>query len=327
MKKNLKFLLLCLSLTVTLGGSVSLAAGEETLRVGSLNGPTTMGLVYLMDQNEKGEAEGSYEFTMVTDASELVAMMVSDELDIALLPANMAAILYQRSEQGVEVIDINTLGVLYVVTADDSVTEISDLAGRTVYITGKGTTPDYAIQYLLAANGVSSDDVDLEYKSESAEVAALLAEEPDAIGVLPQPFVTSAIAQNEDLKMVMDLTEEWDKTQDEDGSALVTGVTVVQKELLEDPGATAFVDTFMEEHEASSVFANENPEETAELVAKAGIIEQPAVAEKAIPYCSICYIDGDEMKTKLSGYLETLYEQDPSSVGDALPDDAFYYIP
>ncbi len=332
MKKNLRHLLLCLTLTlsVSLSAVVSFAAEDTdayTLRVGGLKGPTTMGLVYLMDQSEKGEAEGNYEFTMVTDASELVAMMMSEDMDIALIPANMAGILYQRSEKGVEVTDINALGVLYVVTADDSVREITDLAGRTVYITGKGTTPDYAMQYLLKANGLSEDDVDLEYKSESTEVAAILAEEPDAIGVLPQPFVTSAIAQNPDLMMVMDLTEEWDKTQDEDGSSLVTGVTVVRKSLLDDPETAALVDSFMEEHKASSEYANEHVEETAELVAKAGIVEQAAVAEKAIPYCSISYIDGEEMKNKLSGYLETLYEQDPDSIGGELPDDAFYYIP
>ncbi len=300
---------------------------DNVLRVGGMKGPTTMGLVHLIDLSDKGESEGNYEFTMVTDASELVALMVSGDMDIALIPANMASILYQRMEGNVKVIDINTLGVLYIVTADDSIKEVSDLKGKTINMTGKGTTPDYALQYVLTANGISLDDVDIEYKSESTEVAAILAEDPSAIGLLPQPFVTTAIAQNDSLKMVMDLTEEWDKTQGAGGSSLVTGVTVASGDLFENSSTIAKVDTFMAEHKASSEFANTNVEETAELVADAGIVAQAAVAEKAIPYCSITYIDGEDMKTKLSGYLETLYGQDPSSVGGELPGDDFYYIP
>ncbi len=300
---------------------------DRVLRVGGLSGPTTMGLVHLMDLNDKGESEGKYEFTTVTDASELVAMMVSGDMDIVLVPANMASILYQRTEGNVKVIDINTLGVLYIVTADDSIKEITDLEGKTVYMTGKGTTPDYALQYLLGAYGLSADDVDIEYKSEATEVAAILADDPNGIGLLPQPFVTSAIAQNDSLKMVMDLTEEWDKTQGADGSSLVTGVTVASGDLFTEPGSISQLELFMEEHKASSEFANKNVEETAELVADAGIVALVPVAEKAIPYCSITYIDGEEMKTKLSGYLLTLYDQDPSSVGGEMPGDDFYYIP
>ena len=297
---------------------------QAAIRVGSLKGPTSMGLVSLMDKASKGESEGSYDFTMVTDASELAAQMVSGDLDIALVPANLASILYQKTKQGVEVIDINTLGVLYVAAADDSIQSIADLKGKTLYMTGKGTTPDYVLQYLLSANGMTSDDLTIEYKSEAAEVAAVLKEQTDAIGLLPQPFVTVAMAQNENLKMVLNLTEEWEKTQPENGSALVTGVTVCRKDVLEDQADA--VDTFLKEHEASAAFANANVEETAQLVADAGIIEKAPIAAKAIPYCSITYIDGTDMQTKVSGYLSVLFDQDPSSIGGQLPDEGFYYI-
>ena len=296
----------------------------ESLHIGSLKGPTTMGLVSLMDKASKGESEGTYEFTMVTDASELAAQIVSGDLDIALVPANMAGILYQKTNQGVEVIDINTLGVLYIVSSDDSIQSISDLKGKTLYMTGKGTTPDYVLQYLLSANDMTSDDLTIEYKSEAAEVAAVLKENADAIGLLPQPFVTVAMAQNENLKMVLNLTEEWDKTQPENGSTLVTGVTVCRKEVIEENSDA--VDTFLKEHEESAAFANANAEETAQLIADAGIIEKAPVAVKAIPYCSITYIDGEDMQTKLSGYLHVLFEQEPSSIGGQLPDEGFYYI-
>lgn len=303
-------------------------AGEKvTLRVGSMKGPTTMGLVSLMDKSSKEEAEGSYEFTMVTAADELVGQIVSGNLDIALVPANMASILYKKTNKGIAVINVNTLGVLYVVTADESVETIADLKGKTVYMTGKGTTPDYVFQYLLTANGLNKEDVTVEYKSEATEVAAVLKEQEGAIGLLPQPFVTVALAQNESLHMAMDLNEEWEKVQGEDGSRLVTGVTVCRKELLDNTDTRKAVELFMDEHYDSASFANLNVKETAELVASAGIIEKAPVAEKAIPYCSIVCLNGAYMKEILPGYLEVLYQQEPSSVGGELPDDGFYYLP
>lgn len=298
---------------------------EVTVRVGSLKGPTSMGLVYLMEQAEKGEAVNHYEFTMAASADELLPAMISGDLDIVLIPANVASVLYMKTEGGVSVIDINTLGVLYMVSGDSGIKGMDDLKGRTLYLTGKGTTPDYVLQYLLRENGLTTQDVTLEYKSEATEVAAILAKTPDAIGVLPQPFVTAACAQNEELSVVMDLTEQWNAVQKEGGSRLVTGVTVVRNSFLEEYQDT--VERFMEEHKASAAYANEHVEEAAELVAAAGIIEKAPVAVKAMPACNITYMDGDDMKMALSGYLEVLFGQDAASVGGGLPGDEFYYIP
>ena len=299
--------------------------GAPTLRVGSLKGPTTIGLVSLMDEASKGESEGAYEFTMAADASELAAQVVSGDLDIALVPANLASVLYQKTKQGIEVIDINTLEcAVCSFCRRFYLAMIADLKGKTIYMTGKGTTPDYALQYLIGANSMTPDDVTIEYKSEATEVAAVLKENPDAIGLLPQPFVTATMAQNENLKMVLNLTEEWDKTQPENGSSLVTGVTVCRKEVLEQNPEE--VETFLKEHKESADWVNTNVADAAELVAAAGIIEKAPVAQKAIPYCSIVCIDGEDMKTRLSGYLEALFELDPSSVGGQVPDDGFYYL-
>ena len=298
---------------------------EVTVRVGSLKGPTSMGLVYLMEQAEKGEAANNYEFTMAASADELLPAMISGDLDIVLIPANVASVLYMKTEGGVSVIDINTLGVLYMVSGDSGIKGMDDLKGRTLYLTGKGTTPDYVLQYLLRENGLTTQDVTLEYKSEATEVAAILAKTPDAIGVLPQPFVTAACAQNEELSVVMDLTEQWNAVQKESGSRLVTGVTVVRNSFLEEYQDT--VERFMEEHKASAAYANEHVEEAAELVAAAGIIEKAPTAVEAMPACNITYMDGDDMKMALSGYLEVLFGQDAASVGGGLPGDEFYYIP
>ena len=300
------------------------AEEKITVKVGALKGATTLGLLPLEDKAANGEAGENYEFSMMTAADELLPMMIKGELDIALLPSNVASILYQKTNGGVTVIDINTLGVLYMVSGDSSITGVEDLAGRTIYLTGKGTTPDYVLHYILSGNGMDADsDCTLEYKSEATEVAALLAENPDAIGLLPQPFVTAACAQNDALSVILDMNAEWEKLQGEDGSRLVTGVTVVRNEFLQEHENA--VATFMEEHQASAQSMNSDVENGAKLAVASEIIAKEPIALKAIPKCNITYIDGADMKQALSGYLEVLYEQNPESIGGALPGDDFYY--
>lgn len=320
MKRRMMILMAAaMSVSMLAGGAVTVSAQGE-VRVGSLKGPTSMGLVHLMDETENDE-EASYTFEMMTASDELTAKFTSGDLDIALVPANMASILYNKTEGNIQVLDINTLGVLYIVTADETITGVADLKGKTVYSTGKGQTPEYVLNYLLDANGISEGDVTVEYKSEATEVVSTLAQDASAVGILPQPFATAACKQNESLKEVCDLTQEWDKTGK---GTLVTGVTIAKKDFIEaNPEA---IGDFLDEHEASIEFAAENTAETAELVAAAGIVEKAPIAEAAIPKCNLKFLDGEEMKTALSGYLEVLLEQNPESVGGSLPEDDFYYI-
>lgn len=307
------------------------ASAEETsqntdgtvVRVASLKGPTSLGLLFLMDKANKGETANTYDFRMATGADEILPLMVKGDLDIALIPANVASILYHKTQGGVEVIDINTLGVLYMVSGEDGLMDFTDLKGKTIYLTGKGTTPDYVLQYLLNANGMSVDDVTLEYKSEATEVASVLAEDPTAIGLLPQPFVTAACMQNDALKVIFDLNEEWNKVQGVSGSSMVTGVTVVRKEFLEENEEA--VKAFMEEHKASAEAINADPTTGAALAVEAQIVAKESIAQKAIPDCNITYMDKAEMKQALSGYLDVLFHQDSQSIGGGLPESDFYY--
>lgn len=298
-----------------------------TYTVASLKGPTSMGLAAMMYMTEENDYEAAYEFVMETSADTLLPMILKKEADIALVPANVAGVLYNKTQalededSHIVVLDVNTLGVLYMVTGSTDISDMKDLAGKTIYLTGKGTTPDYVLNYLLEANEVL--DVTLEYKSEAAEVAAVLAENPEAIGLLPQPFVTVACMQNENLSIVLDMNKEWDKVQGEGGSSLVTGVTVTTKGFLREHGDV--IEQFMAKHKASIEYVVNNPEEAATLVVKAGIVEKEPVAAKAIPYCNLTYLEKQEMKQALSGYLTVLYNQNPQSVGGALPGDDFYY--
>lgn len=304
-------------------GSSSVSSDESVeVRVASLSGPTSIGLVSFMDKVNQGETfQNTYTFQISTTADEVLPLVIKGDLDIALIPANAASVLYNKTEGGITCIDINTLGVLSVVTGDSSVTAFENLAGRTVYLTGKGTTPEYTMNYLLDAAGIA-DSVTLEFKSEAAEVVSVLASDPTAVGVLPQPFVTAAMAKNDALSAPVDLNDVWAQYADE-GSQMVTGVTVVRNEFLTEHEAA--VQEFLEQQAASVDEVNADPEAAAPLVVEAGIIEAEAVAAKAIPNCHLVCVTGADMKDALTGYLDVLYNADPSSVGGTLPEDAFYY--
>lgn len=294
-------------------------ASDDVLRVGSLKGPTTMGLVNLMSEVESG-AKNGYSFEMQSQPDVIMSELVSGKLDIALLPANVAAVAYNKTKHGVSAIDINTLGVLYCVTGDENIKSVKDLAGKTVLSTGQGASPEYVLNYLLEKNGVT--DCDVQFKSEATEIAALLKQDPTKIAILPQPFVTVATAQNDQLKVAFSLTDEWKSVSPD--SKLLTGVTVVRNEVLENRAAE--VDQFIADHQASTEKAATDVDATAELVAKYGIIAKAPVAKKALPNCNIVAIAGDEMKTDLAGYLQVLFDANPKSVGGTMPDDDFYYL-
>lgn len=289
----------------------------SALRIVSMKGPTSVGLASMMQQ-EQGQ------FTVVGSADEVGPLLLQDEADIALVPANLAAALYTRTEGQIRVIDVNTLGVLYVVTGDESVNSVEALRGKTIYMTGAGTVPEYTLRALLDASGMSMDDVDVQFKSEPAEVAALLVEDKTAVGILPQPYATSVTIKDADIKMTLDLTDAWEQaTGGGDAGSIVTGVTIAKASTVEEnPEAIA---AFLANHAASAQAAVDDPTSIAQTVVDLGIIDSAPIAEKAIPLCNVCCLTGADMKAALSGYLQALYDQDPASIGGALPGDDFYY--
>lgn len=296
---------------------------EEPIKVSALKGPTAMGMVKLMEDSENGDSKNNYEFTIAT-TDEIVPQITKGEIDIAALPANLASVLYNNTEGKVQVMAINTLGVLYVVEKGETIKEIGDLKGKTIYSTGKGATPEFAVNYVLKANGIDPEkDLTIEYKSEAAEILPMLSGGQAETAILPQPFVASAQAKVEGLRTALDWTEEWD-TVSKGESALVTGVIVVRKDFAE--ANSEAIKVFLEEYKASTEFCNTNLSDAAALVGKYGIVDA-AIAEKAIPFCNITYIDGQEMKTALEGYLNVLHGENPKSVGGTLPNESFYYIP
>lgn len=320
MKRFLMILLSAVLVMAALGGCDK-KEEETVIRLGGLKGPTSMGMVKLLDDAENGKAESKIEFTMAAAADELTPKFLKGEMDILAVPVNLASVLYNNSEGAVRFAAVNTLGVLYIVEkGGTTVKSVADLKGKTIYATGKGTTPEYALRYLLGENGLDPDkDVTIEWKSEPTEVAAVLGQEAEGVAMLPQPFVTVAMGQVEGLKVALDLTEEWEKL--DNGTRFITAGLVVRKEFAEKyPKQLA---KFLEEYKASTEYLNTNVTEGAALVEKYGIVKA-AVAEKAIPACNVVYLDGDEMKTAVDGYLNILFEANPKAVGGKLPGSDFY---
>ncbi len=323
MKKILVLIMISAFALLSIVGCTSEPVEPTTpvdVSVVALKGPTAMGMVKFMDDAESGAiTSNNYAFSIETAIDVVTPMIVKGEVDIAAVPANVASVLFNNSNGAVEVLAINTLGVLYIAESGESINSIQDLAGKTIYASGKGATPEYALNQILAANGLT-DSVKIEWKSEQAEVVAALAAEENAIAMLPQPFATTAQAQNSDIRIALDLTEVWNES-DIDGN-LITGVVVVNSAFADaNPEAVA---DFMKLYAESVEYVNTNLTEGAALVGKYGIVPE-AIAAIAIPECNITYVDGDEMKEMLSGYLKVLYDQNPAAVGGALPTDAFYY--
>lgn len=309
-------------------------ANESVLaRVASLSGPTTMGLVNMMKETTGVPSANNpttptakdgtqYAYALYTSPDELLPLLLKGEVDIACIPSNAAAVLYNKTKGGVKVINNNTLGVLSVVTGDASIKQFEDLAGHTVCMSGQGASPEYTLNYLLDCAGIK-DQVKVEFVGEHAAVAAQLASDTSAIGILPQPFTTATLAKNDKLTAPISLTDVWSKFAEDTSSQYVLGVTVVNAEFAK--AYTAAVQDFLKRHEASVKAAYDDPKKTAELVVEAGIVQNEKIAEKAIPHCNIVCQTGTEMKDALSGYLKVLAAADPKSVGGKLPEDDFYY--
>ncbi len=296
---------------------------KTDIRIAALKGPTAIGMVKLMEDAATGTAANNYNFTIAGAADEISVGLVKGDFDIAALPCNLASVLYNKTQGGIKLAGINTLGVLYIVETGESITSVEDLKGKTIYSTGMGTTPQFTLNYLLTSHGIDPmKDVTIEYKTEATEVAAMLSDSEDAIAMLPQPYVTTVMMNNDKVKIALDVAKEWEQIS-KDGSGVVTGVVVVRSEFLEQ-NKEAF-DVFMTEYTASAAYVNENIEEASSLTEKYDIFKA-AVMKKALPYCNITMLRGDDMKEKVNGYLTVLYNQNPQAVGGALPKDDFYYM-
>lgn len=298
-----------------------LTAAEINLYV--LSGPTGIGAMNLWAASDAGETKNTYHITMPGANDEVVAALSKGDADIAAVATNLAATLYNKTEGGVTVLAVNTLGVLSLLSNGQEVNAVSDLKGKTIYAPGQGANPEYILRYVLTGNGLDPDkDVTLQFVGEGSELLTVWQSDPEAVIMAPQPVATSILMQNENAKTLFDMTEEWDKIAGGD-STLMMGCVIVRNEFLQaNPGA---VELFLQEYAASIEKAQSDVEGTAALCEQYGLIPKAALAQKAIPSCGLTFVTGAEMKTGLSGYLQVMFDANPKSVGGALPGDNFYY--
>ncbi len=321
MKKNLmKRIVAMITAAVMLFSLAAFAAcskkqDDTEIRIAALKGPTGMGMVKLADKQNYP----NYTVSIEASPDALNPRIISGEVDVATVPVNLASVLYNKLDGDISVLAVSTLGVLYVVEAGSEVNSVADLAGKTVYATGQGATPEYILNYLLDKNGVAGS-VEVNYVGEHAALATMLADGSAEIGMLPEPNVTSTLAGNDNLRIALNLTEEWNKVC---STELVQGVVIARKSFVnEHPEA---IEQFLREYEKSSAFVNENIDEAAKLIVDAGILGNVEIAKKAIPNCNISFSKGEAMHKAVEGMLAVLFEANPKSIGGKLPDKDFYY--
>lgn len=309
---------MCISAVLTLGSCKK--TSDEKTNVYMIVGPTGIGAVSLLEKSsaETPDTKGNYHFELV-EQSEITAKITNHEADIAALPTNVASTLYAKNKGEIVVLAVNTLGVLYILDVTGEINSVSDLSGKKIYSTGQGANPEYILKYILEKNGV--DDAEIEFLSDNSELATKMISGDVQIALVPQPVATQVTVKNPNVKIALDMTKEWEKVGGD--SALMMGCVVTTKEYLENHKKE--VNTFLDEYKASIESVLSDIENAASLCEKHGIIASAAIAKKAIPYCNLCFITGDEMEKALSGYLGVLFEANPASVGGALPDSDFYY--
>ncbi len=289
------------------------------MRLGCLKGPSALGMLGLMSENEQGKTLVNYEFTTAGAPQDIQTKLINGELDIAAVPANLAAVLYNKTEGKIKTVAVSTLSVLYLLDRTGEINSFADLAGKTVYATAQGAMPEYVLQYLLQQNGLA-DSVKVEFKGEHAELAALLAAGEVDLAMLPQPFVTTVTSKAPDVKVALDFNEEWEKVS---SSSLAMTCIVARVDYLSENKSA--VDEFLNEYKASTDFVNANVEEAATLSGKYDIVAED-VAKLAIPKCGIVFFAGEELKPSIGPVMDVLFAANPQSVGGQAPDDAFYYV-
>ena len=288
-----------------------------------LSGPTGIGAMNLWAASDAGETKNTYHITMPGANDEVVAALSKGDADIAAVATNLAATLYNKTDGGVTVLAVNTLGVLSLLSNGQEAATVSELKGKTIYAPGQGANPEYILRYVLSGNGLDPDkDVTLRFVGEGSELLTVWQSDPEAVILAPQPVATNILMQNDNARTLFDMTEEWDKIAGGD-STLMMGCVIVRNEFLQaNPGA---VELFLQEYAASIEKARSDVEGTAVLCEQYGLIPKAALAQKAIPSCGLTFVTGAEMKTGLSGYLQVMFAANPKSVGGALPGDDFYY--
>lgn len=304
-------------------GNISAASGPS-VRFMALSGPTGVGAAKLMadhDADAQNSAIASYE--IVTDNTQVQTALVNKDVDVAAIATNAAAALCAKTDGGIQVLAVNTLGVLYILEKGDTVHSMADLAGKTLYAPSntKGANPEHILNHLLEGSGVAPADVTIEWLTPQ-EITAKMSSSDAGICMLPVPAATALLVKDSGVREAISLSDAW---QDLEGSPLPMGCVVARTEYIQENPQE--VEAFLAAYEASIDYISDpaNSAGAAALVAQYEFAPNDKVAAKAIPQCSLTFVTGQEMKTTLEDYYTILFQVEPKSIGGGLPYDSFYY--
>ena len=324
MKRRLIFTLTALLLTIVLSGCTALSLGKEdvTLRVAALRGPTGVGMVKMLEEKPSLGKNVIIDYQVAETPDIVTARILSKEIDIAALPTNIAANLYNKGA-GYKLLAINTWGNLYLISNEIEIVSWEDFKGKTINSIGLGATPDLVFRSLLIANGLDPDkDVTMDYSMAQVELAGALSAGRVALAVLPEPLVTTTLTKNASLKIMMSLEDEWKKIHG-DNIAIAQGCLVVREDFAKKhPEVVA---SFLKEYQDSIAWVNNNLEQAGALVEKHNLGMPAAVAVQAIPRSNVRYMAALDARSQLEAYFNVLLDLAPQAVGGKLPDEGFYY--
>lgn len=315
MKRILLFLLAALMAVALLAGCADTSSnGSSPVSVATLAGPTGMGLIKLFGSD-------AYDVALLTSPDQISPKIISGEIDVATIPSNLAAVIYNKTKGSIRTVAVNTMGVLYILENGDTVNSLADLAGKTIYATGQGSSPEYVLNRILDANGL--ENVTVQFMGAHADLANAMAAGDVNLALLPEPFVSTVLAKDSGIKVKIDINEEWKKIYGE-GAGIPMGVTIISQEFAQDKAA---MDKLMADLKASAEYVVSDTPSAAADIARAGIVGSKEIAASAIPRCGISFITGEKCKAVLEDYFNVMFDSDPKSLGGALPGDDFYYIP
>jgi NitT/TauT family transport system substrate-binding protein len=291
------------------------------INIASLKGPTSIGMIKMHEDHPSLGESITTNYEIVASPDIMISKILSKEVDIATLPTNVAAKLYNKG-LNLKLAAIVGENVLYVLSQGNKITSWESLKGKKINVISKGSTPDVVFRYLLKKNNIDPvTDVNLDYSVEQVELSQLMISGKADLAILPEPFVTMVLTKNSNVNLAFDFGKEWAKVRN--GQSLPMSCLVINADLAKsNPEA---ITAFLEKYKESIQWVNSNIGDAAKLVEKFKIGMDAVTAQEAIPRCNIKYTDSNQSKDLVNDYMKTMFDFSPEDIGGKIPDEKFYY--
>jgi|LGOV01.1.fsa_nt_gb NitT/TauT family transport system substrate-binding protein len=291
------------------------------IKVAAPIGSPTLSIIKMFKDSLMIGSNTEVAYECVKSPDLMASKIMSGEIDIALVPSNLAIKMYNKGID-YKYAATGVWGVLYIISSED-ITTWEDLKGKEINIIGRGLTPDIVTRYLLKANGLEPDkDVKFNYVNGASELAQLFISGESTLSIMPEPMLSKVMMKKCDTKIVLDLQEEWTKVSGNNDSYPQAGI-FIKNELIENH--PELVEEFLLKYEESIKWVNENPSLAGEYSEEFKTGLNAELVKKAIKRSNISYKNAIDSEKALISYYEVLLNFSPDTIGGKLPDDNFYY--